>query len=173
MKFNVGDKVVYPCHGVAEVTRIAARSIGGDDVDCVVFTIEGRGEGHQRPLIVSLPVDRAAEVGVRPVASTEDAGDVLELLAMTNVRMPANWSRRFKNHQEKMKSGDLFQYAEVVRNLAFRQRTASLAAAETAMYASARHLLSSELAVTWSVTPVEAQERMDDALGIGVSVAAG
>ncbi len=165
MEFSVGDKVIYPCHGVAEVTDVAVRTVAGNDVECVVFAIAGRDEGHQRPLTVSVPVHRAREVGVRPVATHEDAGDVLALLAVTDVRMPTNWSRRFKNHQEKMKSGDLFQYAEVVRNLAFRQRTTNLANAETAMYAAARHLLSSELAVTWSVTKVEAEERMDDALG--------
>jgi CarD family transcriptional regulator len=163
--FSVGDKVIYPCHGVAVVTDIAIRSEDGEDVAFVVFAFAGRDDGRQRPLTVSLPAHRADDVGVRPVASPEDAGDVLAVLGVTDVRMPTNWSRRFKNHQEKMRSGDLFQYAEVVRNLAFRQRTANLAAAETAMYGAARHLLSSELAVTWSLPIDEAEARIDDALG--------
>jgi CarD family transcriptional regulator len=164
--FNVGDKVVYPCHGVAEVTEIATRSVGGDESTYVVFAIAERTPTRHGFMTVAVPVSRADEVGVREVASREDADDVLAVLSVTDVRMPSNWSRRFKNHQQMLKTGDLFQYAEVVRNLAHRQRTTSLAAAETAMYGAARHLVSTELAVTWSVTPEAAEARMDEALGI-------
>lgn len=164
MQFKVGDKVVYPCHGVAEVTEIAERRVDGADATYVVFAIAERTDGRQRSMVVSVPAHRAEEVGVRQVASPEDAEDVLALLAVTGVRVPSNWARRFKNHQEKLKSGDLFQYAEVVRNLAERKRTKNLATAETAMYGAARYLLATELAVTWSVTPDFAEAKIDEAL---------
>jgi CarD family transcriptional regulator len=80
--------------------------------------------------------------------------------------VPSNWSRRFKNHQEKLKSGDVYQHAEVVRNLAMRQRTASLSTAEKSMYANARHILISELAVSWGTDDVKAEARVDEALGL-------
>jgi CarD family transcriptional regulator len=113
-----------------------------------------------------VPEDRVDEVGVRPAVSEEDADDVLEVLAVTDVRVPSNWSRRFKNHQEKLKSGDVYDCAEVVRNLALRQRNGSLSAAEKSMYANARHILISELAVSWGVDDTEAQRRVDGALGL-------
>jgi CarD family transcriptional regulator len=174
VKFKVGDKVIYPYHGVAEVTDITNRTLDGKDTAYVVFSIEPRTTTRQGPMTVSVPVDLADEVGIREVASLETADDVLEVLSVTDARVPANWSRRFKNHQEKLKTGDLFQYAEVVRNLACRQRTTNLAAAETAMYATARHLLSTELAVTWSISIEAAEERVDEALDntFGASVPA-
>jgi CarD family transcriptional regulator len=165
VEFKVGDKVIYPCHGVAEVMDIVTRTVDGHDTTYVVFSIAERTPGRHGHMTVSVPVDQADQVGVREVVSREDADEVLTVLSVTDVRVPSNWSRRFKNHQEKLKTGDLFQYAEVVRNLAHRQRTTSLAAAETAMYGTARHLVSSELAVTWSVTPEAAEARMDEALG--------
>jgi CarD family transcriptional regulator len=82
------------------------------------------------------------------------------------VRVPANWSRRFKNHQEKLKSGDVYQCAEVVRNLASRLRTAQLSAAEQSMYAKARYILISELAVSWDTDEETAEARIDDVLGL-------
>jgi len=80
--------------------------------------------------------------------------------------VPANWSRRFKNHQEKLKSGDVYQCAEVVRNLAARLREKSLSAAEQSMYAKARYILISELAVSWNVDDEKAAARVDAALGL-------
>lgn len=170
MKFRVGDKVIYPYHGVAEVTAITNQMVNGEKTTVIVFAVPQRTRSEHSAMTVSVPENRADDVGIRPAASLEDAEDVLAVLAVTDARVPTNWSRRFKNHQEKLKSGDLFQCAEVVRNLANRQRTTTLAAAETSMYAAARYLLSSELAVSWGVTPDEAEARMDEALGIEVSV---
>ena len=71
-------------------------------------------------LTLSVPVDKADDVGMRPPIGKEEVEDLFELLGKKDVREPANWSRRFKNHQEKLKSGDVYQVAEVVRNLAAR-----------------------------------------------------
>jgi CarD family transcriptional regulator len=169
VKFKVGDKVIYPYHGVAEVTDITRRTIDGLEAIYVVFSIAARTPSRRGLMKVSIPMDRADEVGVREVVSREAAEDLLRVLSATDARVPANWSRRFKHHEQKLKTGDLFQYAEVVRNLAYRQRTTTLAAAEAAMYGTARHLVSTELAVSWSVSIEDAEARMDDALGIAVS----
>jgi len=82
--------------------------------------------------------------------------------------VPSNWSRRFKNHQEKLKSGDVYQVAEVVRNLAARNRDASLSAAERTMYERARVNLISEIAPALKVTTDEAEVYLDEALAKGV-----
>jgi CarD family transcriptional regulator len=162
--FKVGSKVVYPSHGVAEIVGREERNIDGEPVTCLVLSIPQQGWATSGGMRVSVPEDRAVNVGVRSAISAEDAGEVLDLLAVTDARVPSNWSRRFKNHQEKLKSGDVFECAEVVRNLARRQQNGSLSAAETSMYARARHILISELAVSWAVEDDVAEGRVDDAL---------
>lgn len=164
MKFRVGDKVIYPYHGIAELTAKEKRKINGEELTMLVFDVPHRARNEHRAMTVTLPENKAEEVGIRPAASLEDAEDVLATLAVTDARVPTNWSRRFKNHQLKLKSGDLFECAEVVRNLNVRQRTSNLAAAEAAMYEAARYLVSSELALTWNVTAEEAEARMDAAM---------
>jgi len=164
--FRVGSKVVYPAHGVAKIVRREEREFGGEKVSYLVLVVPEQGWGTSGGMTLSVPEGAAAGLGVRPAISREDADDVLEVLAVRDVRMPANWSRRFKNHQEKLKSGDVFQCAEVVRNLAARLRTAKLSAAEQSMYAKARYILTSELAVSWKVDDQAAATRIDEVLGI-------
>ena len=167
MVFKVGTKVVYPSHGVAEIVgREKKKGVDGKAVNYLVLSVPERGWGTAGAMTVSVPEDRAEDLGVRTAISDEEAADVLEVLAVTNVRVPSNWSRRFKNHQEKLKSGDVYECAEVVRNLAIRQRNASLSTAEKSMYANARHILTSELAVSWGVDDEEAAARIDQALGL-------
>jgi CarD family transcriptional regulator len=164
--FKVGTKVVYPSHGVAQIVGREKKQLDGEEVTYLVLSVPQRGWGASGDMKVSVPEDRAEDLGVRTAISEEDAADVLEVLAATEVRVPSNWSRRFKNHQEKLRSGDVYECAEVVRNLAIRQRNGSLSTAEKAMYANARHILTSELAVSWAVDDVEAGLRVDQALGL-------
>jgi len=164
--FAVGAKVVYPSHGVAEIVRREKRQFDGEERTYLVLVVPQQGWGTAGGMTVSVPEDGAVDLGVRPAIDREDADDVLDVLAVRDVRMPANWSRRFKNHQEKLKSGDVYQCAEVVRNLAARLRTARLSTAEQSMYAKARYILISELAVSWGVTDEEAEARVDAALGL-------
>ena len=166
MSYAIGSKVVYPSHGVAELVGREKRKIDGSSVTYLVLSVPQRGWGTRGDLKVSVPEDRADEVGIREAVSAEDAADVLEVLAVRDVRVPANWSRRFKNHQEKLKSGDVFACAEVVRNLAIRLQNSKLSTAEQSMYANARYLLTSELAVSWGVDEEEAEVRIDKALGV-------
>src|SRR5690606_3901214 len=112
MSFNVGDRVVYPHHGAAVIKRKEKREVLGEEVEYLVLHMT-HGD-----LTLSVPSDKAEEVGMRRPISNEDIEDLLQLLAKRDVREPSNWSRRFKNHQEKLKSGDVYQVAEVVRNLA-------------------------------------------------------
>jgi CarD family transcriptional regulator len=167
--FKIGSKVVYPSHGVAQIIRREQREFGGETKSYLVLEVPQQGWGTSGGMILSVPEDGAEGLGVRAAISSEDAADVLDVLAVRDVRMPANWSRRFKNHQEKLKSGDVYQCAEVVRNLASRLRTAQLSAAEQSMYAKARYILTSELAVSWGVDDDAANARIDEVLGLTTS----
>jgi CarD family transcriptional regulator len=162
--YEIGSRIIYPSHGVAKVLRRERRLFNDETCWYLVLALPERGWGTSGGMIVSVPEAGAAVLGVRSAISAEDASDVLEMLAVRDLHMPSNWSRRFKNHQEKLRSGDVYQCAEVVRNLASRLRTARLSAGERAMYAKARYVLTSELAVSWDVDLDTATARVDEAL---------
>jgi CarD family transcriptional regulator len=158
MGFKVGDRVVYPHHGAAVIKKKQSMDVGGEKKDYFVLQM-AHGD-----LTLSVPVDKADEVGMRPPISVEDVEDVLRLLGKRDVREPSNWSRRFKNHQEKLKSGDVYQVAEVVRNLALRESARGLSAGEKSMLERARVILASELSIAWNVPEEEALDRLGKAL---------
>ena len=139
MAFKVGDRVVYPHHGAAVIEKKEKRTAFGDEKDYFVLRM-AHGD-----MTLAVPVDKAEEVGMRWPISTEDVEDLFEVLGRRDVREPANWSRRFKNHQEKLKSGDVYQVAEVVRNLALRDADKGLSAGEKSLFKKARNVLVSEL----------------------------
>jgi len=98
---------------------------------------------------------------MRPPIDEDDVEDLFELLAKKDIREPANWSRRFKNHQEKLKSGDIYQVAEVVRNLALREAAKGLSAGEKSMLDKSRQILVSELSISMDVTEQEALQQVE------------
>jgi CarD family transcriptional regulator len=170
MTFEVGTLVVYPSHGIAEIVGREERLVAGEMVACLVMSVDQRGWEHAGGMRVSVPEDRAEDLGVRSVVSAGEAARILEILSVTDLRSPTNWSRRLKNHQEKLKSGDVSQCAEVVRNLAARQRTGSLSNIERSMYGTARYLLIGELAASWGVGSDEAAARVDEVLHGNIGV---
>ena len=105
---------------------------------------------------------------MRPPVNADELDDLVAVLSKPDPRVPSNWSRRFKNHQEKLKSGDVYQVAEVVRNLAARNRDAALSAAERTMYERARINLVSEISPALGVSNEAAEQFLDDALARGV-----
>ena len=155
--------MVYPHHGAATIVRREARPLPTEPDTTVEYFVLRLAYGD---LTLMVPVDNVDEVGLREVIAADEVEDVFALMRRKDARMPTNWSRRFKNHQEKLKSGDVFACAEVVRNLAIRLRNAKLSTAEQSMYANARYLLTSELAVSWDVDQEEAEARIDKALGV-------
>ena len=158
MSFDVGDRVVYPHHGAAVITKREKRKINGTSAEYLVLEM-AHGE-----LTLSVPVDRADDVGMRPPIGSDEVEDLFELLAKKDVREPANWSRRFKNHQEKLKSGDVYQVAEVVRNLALRDQAKGLSAGEKSMFIKARSVLVSELSFALDVSEDDALDRVEEQL---------
>ena len=158
MSFNVGDRVVYPHHGAAVIKKKETHEVAGEKLEYFVLHM------MHGDLTLKVPTDKADEVGMRPPISNEDVEDLLQLLGKKDVREPSNWSRRFKNHQEKLKSGDVYQVAEVVRNLALREAAKGLSAGEKSMLEKARVILASELSVAWGVSEDDALTRLAAAL---------
>jgi CarD family transcriptional regulator len=158
MPFNVGDKVVYPHHGAAVIQRKETREVLGEKREYLVLHMA------HADLTVMVPCDKASEVGVRDVISDDEVEDVFAVLRKKEGRTPTNWSRRFKNHTEKLKSGDIYQTAEVVRNLSVRKHEAHLSEAEERMLREARRVLVSELHLAMGVSEDEASSRLDNEL---------
>ncbi len=158
MTFKTGDRVVYPHHGAAIIEKTETIEVNGEKKKYFVLKT-----AHD-DLTVRVPVDRVDDVGMRPPISLEDVEDLFVLLAKKDVREPANWSRRFKNHQEKLKSGDVYQVAEVVRNLALRDKAKGLSAGEKNMYSKARKVLVSELSFALDVTEEAAMDQVEQQL---------
>lgn len=158
MAFDVGDRVVYPHHGAAVIKKREKRKVNGATAEYLVLEM-AHGE-----LTLSVPVDKADDVGMRPPIGKEEVEDLFELLGKKDIREPANWSRRFKNHQEKLKSGDVYQVAEVVRNLALRDQSKGLSAGEKSMFLKARSVLVSELSFALDVTEEDALARVEKTL---------
>src|SRR5215813_41445 len=158
MAVKVGDRVVYPHHGAAIIERKETREAFGEKKEYFVLKM-AHGD-----LTLAVPSDKAEEVGMRPPISADDVDDLFHLLSKKDVREPTNWSRRFKNHQEKLKSGDVYQVAEVVRNLALREVTKGLSAGEKAMLVRARGILVSELSFALDVSEDEALQQLEQQL---------
>ena len=158
MPFKVGDRVVYPHHGAAVIEKKEMIEVAGEKREYLILKI-AHGD-----MTLSVPTDKVDEVGMRPPISAEDVDDLFQLLAKKDVREPTNWSRRFKNHQEKLKSGDVYQVAEVVRNLALREATKGLSAGEKAMLVKALSVLVSELSFALDVTEEDALARLQEQL---------
>ena len=158
MSFDVGDKVVYPHHGAAVIERREQKEAFGETNEYLVLRL-AYGD-----LTLMVPADNTDSVGLREVINLEEVEEVFAVLRKKEARMPTNWSRRFKNHVEKLKSGDIYQVAEVVRNLSLRENEKGLSAGEKRMLAKARQILVSELTFAINVDQEAAEQKLDEAL---------
>jgi CarD family transcriptional regulator len=156
--FKVGDKVVYPHHGAAVIEKRETKVAFGEKREYLVLRL-AYGD-----LILNVPADNTEGVGLREVINDEEVEEVFAVLRKKEARMPTNWSRRYKNHSEKLRSGDIYQVAEVVRNLSIRDKDKGLSAGEKRMLQRARQILVSELTFALNVDEETAEERLNDAL---------
>ncbi len=160
MTFDVGDRVVYPHHGAAVVEARETKIIGGVETEYLTLKLPHLPNVME----ISLPVENVDKVGVRWPISQEDVEDLFDVLRKRDVREPPNWSRRYKNHQEKLKSGDVYQVAEVVRNLWLREKNKGLSPGEQKLLTKAMDVLKSELSLSLDLSPDGAQEKIEEAL---------
>jgi len=156
--FDIGDKVVYPHHGAAIVERREVKEAFGQKREYLVLRL-AYGD-----LTLMVPADNTDGVGLREVINDEEVEEVFAVLRKKEARMPTNWSRRYKNHSEKLRSGDIYQVAEVVRNLSIRDKDKGLSAGEKRMLSRARQILVSELTFALDVDEQTAEKRLDEAL---------
>ena len=156
--FHKGDKVVYPHHGAAVIEDLVERELQGEKRTYFKLKLA------QGDLTLMVPVDNTAEVGLRGVVSKREVKKVFDVLREEESQMPTNWSRRFKTNVEKIKSGDIYQIAEVVRNLSIREKDKGLSAGEKRMLTKARQILVSELTFAYETTEEKTEAMIDKVL---------
>jgi CarD family transcriptional regulator len=158
MTFKVGDTVVYPHHGAAEINAIEHKNVNGKDLEILVLQV------HQGNLIVRVPAQNVDLVGVRDVVNSEGLDEVFAVLRQPYVEEPTNWSRRYKANLEKLASGDVVRVAEVIRDLWRRDQDRGLSAGEKRMLTKARAVLVSELALAEDTNEDKAEALLDEVL---------
>ena len=156
--FNIGDKVVYPMHGAGVIESIEEKEISGEKLSYYIIKLP---MGEMKAMV---PLNKVQDVGLRQVIEEEDVLKVFEVLKSESSNMPPNWNHRYRANLEKIKSGSIFEVAEVVRNLASRDRQKGLSTGEKKMLENARRILLSELVLAKDVAETQMSEMLDNYL---------
>ena len=152
--FQIGDKVVHPMHGAGIVESIVQKKVNGVMRDYYVLKLPVRA------MVVMIPTENSEEIGVRPIVDREQADRVLEEIGSLQVEM----TRRYRENMERLKSGDLFQVACVVKGLMLRDVDRGLSTGERKMLHSAKQILISEIVMCQSSSYEAVEERINRAL---------
>jgi CarD family transcriptional regulator, regulator of rRNA transcription len=159
--YKVGDKVVYPHHGAGTVVKREKREVLGEKREYLTIKI------LHNDMTVNVPAENAELVGLRKVIDEEAVKKVVKYLTSGGTEMPKNWNRRFKHNRDKMKTGDIYELAEVVRNLALRDGEKGLSTGEKQMYVKAKKILASELMYAKNMSEEEALAWLEETLTNG------
>ena len=154
--FNIGDNIVYPMHGAGTIDAIEEKEILGEKLQYYIIKMPGEVK-------VMVPTAKAEEMGVREVIDQSGVNKVLKLLEQDETEMSQNWNKRYRDNLDKMKTGDVFEVADVVRNLEFKQKErGTLSTGEKKMLNNAKTILVSELALAENASNDEIQQLVDN-----------
>ena len=153
--FNVGDKIVYPMHGAGTIDAIEEKDILGEKQAYYIIKMTGEVK-------VMVPTAKAEEIGVRNIIGKENANKVFQILESNETEMSNNWNKRYRDNMEKMKSGDIYEVADVVRNLSFKQKEKGLSTGEKKMLNNAKQILVSELVLAEHASQEEVENLIDN-----------
>jgi len=151
--YKVGDIVVYPAHGVAEIDAIEEKDISGNKISFLILNVL---DTH---MTVMVPVANANNVGIRKVIDEEGITQVTAILSQTDVTIDnQTWNRRYREYMEKIKSGSAFEIAEVLRDLNILKRTKELSFGERKMFDTAKTLLLNEISISRRIDRAAAED---------------
>jgi CarD family transcriptional regulator len=154
--YGVGDKIVYPMHGAGVIESIEEREFLGQRQDYYVLKLP---VGDMR---VMVPTRNVAEIGIRDVIDAGEVEGVLDVLRLPNVESGTNWNRRYRENMIKIKSGSIYEVADVVRSLTARERGKGLSTGERKMLSSARQILISELVMAKGTDQIAIEEIIEE-----------
>ncbi|MCX6386614.1 MAG: CarD family transcriptional regulator [Solirubrobacterales bacterium] len=158
IEFVIGDNVVYPHHGAGKVLKKESKEVFGETRDYLTIKI------LHNNMTVMVPCENAGIAGLRRVIDEETVKKVLFVLQDEISDMPKNWNRRFKHNRDKIKTGDIYELAEVVRNLAIREQDKGLSTGEKQMFTRTKKVLASELMYALEMGEEEAEAHLDELL---------
>ena len=154
--FNVGDKIVYPMHGAGTIDSIEEKEVLGEKKQYYIINMPGEVK-------VMVPTDHAESMGVRSIIDATGANKVLSILEKDETEMSDNWNKRYRDNLDKMKTGDIYQVADVVRNLSFKQKErGTLSTGEKKMLNNAKLILVSELVLAEHSSKDEIEQLVDN-----------
>ena len=156
--YKVGDKVVYPHHGAGKIVKKDKKDVLDQQREYLTIQI------LYNEMTVEVPSDSADRAGLRKVIAEETVDEVISVLNDDGSSMPKNWNRRFKHNRDKIKTGDIFELAEVVRNLSIRELDKGLSTGEKQMFGRAKKILASELMYARDMGEEEATDFLEGLL---------
>lgn len=158
--YKIGDSIVYPMHGAGMITEIETKEILGEEQDFYILKMPIAN------IRISIPVKNIENIGIRPVMTREEGLRVVDVLRQESSSMPSNWSQRYRENLENLKTGDPFEMAEIIRNLQLRDMEKGLSASEKKMLTNSKRMLISELVINGSMSVEEAREMIDEAISL-------
>jgi len=158
VSFKIGEKVVYPNHGIGVIERITTTAVSGTENSFYLLRLKATES------TVMVPVANAIEIGLRAPINTGQCDRLLKALAADFTNPPIDWKDRYKDFLEKMKTGDIFHVAEVLKNLTYISLGKPLSFREKRMLERARYLVISELAIVCRKAECMVEPLVDEAL---------
>ncbi len=156
--FNIGDKVMYPMHGAGIISEIEQQEVLGEIRDYYLFKMP---IGSVK---IMMPVESINELGIRPVISESEISKVIESFLTSGFKENTNWNKRYRENIVKLKSGSVYDAADVYKVLAKREHEKGLSTGERKMLANARQILFSELILAGNLTLSEVEEMVNKAI---------
>ncbi len=153
--FNVGDYIVYPMHGAGTIDAIEEKDILGEKQAYYIIKMPGEVK-------VMIPTAQASKVGIRGIIDKTQADKVFDILGEDDTQTELNWNKRYRENMDKMKTGDIYEVADVVRNLSFKQKEKGLSTGEKKMLTNAKQILVSELALAESSSQETVEGLVDE-----------
>ena len=153
--FNVGDNIVYPMHGAGIIDAIEEKDILGEKQSYYILKMPGEVK-------VMVPTNKAEEIGVRNIIDKSSVEKVFEVLEEEKADLSQNWNKRYRDNMDKMKTGDIYEVADVVRNLSFKQKEKGLSTGEKKMLENAKQILVSELVLAEHASYEEVEGLIDN-----------
>lgn len=156
--FQIGDKIAHPMHGAGIIDSIVQKKVNGVVREYYFLKLPTDG------MLVMIPTENCAEIGVRPVIEKSEADAVIRAISGIEVDMTPNWNRRYRENMLRLKSGDLLEVARVIKGLALRDMDRGLSTGERKMLHSAKRILISEIVLSQSSSYEEVEARINKEL---------
>lgn len=156
--YKVGQSVVYPMHGVGKIDAIQKKKVLGKTAKYYVIKI------MQGNIKIMVPVDKAEEIGVRAVINKREVSKVLNILKNKGGKLESDWKTRYQSNTDKIKTGSIYEIAEVVRDLYRRNKEKELSLMERKMYENALHQIITEISIAKNIKYEEAEKIVNKVL---------